>query len=243
MQLLILGGGSEIGLAIAHKFARAEGAHVYLASRDTERSARKAADLEVRYQVKASEVYFDATDYASHRPFYQGLEPKPDSVILAFGYLGDQRRGQMDFTEAGRILEINLLGGISILEIIAADFEAKGRGFIAGISSVAGERGRQSNYLYGSAKGALTIYLSGLRNRLWPSNVRVLTVLPGFVRTKMTANMSLPKLLLAEPEQVAEDVYNAFKKRKDIVYSKWFWRWIMLGVQGIPEVLFKRARL
>jgi decaprenylphospho-beta-D-erythro-pentofuranosid-2-ulose 2-reductase len=243
MVLLILGGNSDIGFAIARCFAQNEGAFVQLASRDLDQLAKKVIDLELRHQVKSKALYFDACDYGSHAKFYQDLEPKPDGVVLAFGTLGDQIPAQRDFAEARRIIESNFLGAVSVLEIVAADFETKGRGFIVGISSVAGERGRQSNYIYGSAKAALTVYLSGLRNRLWASNVRVITVLPGFVRTKMTASLQLPKPLLAEPEDVANDIYQAYKKGKDTVFTKWFWKWIMVVIRSIPESVFKRLRL
>jgi decaprenylphospho-beta-D-erythro-pentofuranosid-2-ulose 2-reductase len=243
MQLLILGAGSDIGIAIAQQFARAEGAYICLASRNLGLLEKKALDIETRYQVQARAVRFDARDYAGHPDFYRSLNPKPDVVIFTAGYLGNQRTAQKDFQETQKVIETNFLGAVSILEIIAADFEAKGRGLIIGVSSVAGERGRQSNYLYGAAKSALTTFLSGLRNRLYPSHVRVMTVLPGFVRTRMTAGMKLPQLLMIEPEQVAEDVYRAYKTGKDIVYTGWFWRWIMGIIRNIPETVFKRMNL
>ena len=243
MHLLILGAGSDIGIAIAHQFARAEGAHICLASRNLGLLEKKALDTETRYQVKAGAIRFDALDYAGHPDFYHNLDPKPDAVVFTAGYLGDQGLAQKDFGETRKIIETNFLGAVSILEIIAADFEAKGRGLIIGVSSVAGERGRQSNYLYGAAKSALTTFLSGLRNRLYPSHVRVMTVLPGFVRTRMTEGMKLPKVLIIEPGQVAEDVYRATKTGKDIVYTGWFWRWIMKIIRNIPETIFKKMNL
>lgn len=243
MHLLILGANADIARAIAAKFAEAAKANLYLASRDLALLAKKAGDLEIRYQVKAVPLYFDATDYASHGQFYQNLNPKPDGVVVAFGYLGDQKKAQEDFAEAQRITETNFLGAVSILEIVAADFEKRGRGFIIGLSSPAGERGRQSNYFYGAAKGALTIYLSGLRNRLFKRKVQVLTVLPGFVQTKMIEGLDLPEKLLAKPEEVGDDIYRAFKRGKEVVYTKWFWKWIMLAIKVIPEKLFKRLSL
>lgn len=243
MQLLLLGAGSDIGIAIAHKFARSEGAHLCLASRNLALLEKKALDIQTRYQVKAGAVSFDAMDYAGHPAFYRSLDPKPDIVVFTAGYLGNQGLAQKDFTETQKIIETNFLGPVSILEIIAADFEAKGRGLIIGVSSVAGDRGRQSNYLYGAAKSAMTTFLSGLRNRLYPSHVRVMTVLPGFVRTRMTEGMKLPQLLTIDPEQVAEDVYQAYKAGKDIVYTGWFWRFIMGFIRNIPETVFKRLDL
>jgi len=164
-------------------------------------------------------------------------------VVTAFGILGDQERAQGDFPHAREIVESNYLGAVSILEIVAADFEKRGHGWIAGIGSVAGDRGRGSNYIYGSAKGALAIYLGGLRNRLCKRGVHVMTVLPGFVRTKMTRGLPLPERLVAEPEAVARDIHRGLKARRNILYTRWFWRWIMLVIRSVPEALFKRTRL
>ncbi|ABK15845.1 SDR family oxidoreductase [Syntrophobacter fumaroxidans] len=243
MFVLILGANSDIARAIADKFAREEGAHLCLASRDTDELERLAKDIEVRHRTRVQIARFDALQFASHRLFYESLDPKPDTVVVAFGYLGNQSRAQAEFDEARKIVETNFLGCVSILEIIAEDFEARGRGTILAISSVAGERGRQSNYMYGSAKSALTTYLSGLRNRLYRRNVRVITVLPGFVRSKMTDGLRFPKMLSAVPEETADDVFRAFKSGADEVYTKWFWKWIMTVIRMLPERIFKRLRL
>ncbi|MFH2219305.1 MAG: SDR family oxidoreductase [Pseudomonadota bacterium] len=243
MYLLVLGANSYIAQAIARKFADAERANLYLASRKLSLLQKKARDIEIRYPVKAVPLFFDAVDYGSHIEFYNRLDPKPEGVVLAFGYLGDQDLAQRSFHEAKRIVEANFIGAVSILEVVAADFEKRGHGFFIGISSAAGDRGRQSNYIYGSAKSALNTYLSGLRNRLHAKNIHVMTVLPGFVRTKMTDNLKLPGLLTAEPEAVAEDVYKGYQKGRDIVYTKWFWRWIMFIIRAIPEKVFKRTNI
>ena len=240
MYLLILGANSDVAQAVARKFAKAEKANLYLASRDMEILQKRAQDIVVRHEVQAVPLYFDATDYASHAGFYAALDPKPDGVVLAFGYLGDQEQAQQNFQEARNIVETNYLGAVSVLEIIAADFERRGHGFIIGLSSVAGERGRRRNYMYGAAKGALTVYLSGLRNRLAKRGVRVITILPGFIQTKMTANMKIPQFLLGNTTEVSEDIYRAFKKSQNIIYTKWFWKWIMQIIRMIPESLFKR---
>lgn len=243
MHMLVLGGNSDIGLAIARQFARHEGAHITLASRNTARLESLASDLEVKYQVTAAAAYFDATDYASHDAFYAGLDPKPDAVVLAFGQLGEQTAAQLDFSQAKELIETNYLGAVSILEIVARDFSPKGRGLIIGISSVAGLRGRTSNYIYGSAKAGLLTYLSGLRHRLHAQGVQVITVLPGFVRTRMTQGLDLPDRLTAEPEQVAKDVWQAWKKGRSVVYSKWIWRYIMWIIRFLPERIFLRTKL
>jgi short-subunit dehydrogenase len=145
--------------------------------------------------------------------------------------------------ETLKTIQTNYTGAVSILNIIAQDFAGRKSGAIAGISSVAGERGRQSNYIYGSAKAGFTAYLSGLRNSLYKDNVHVLTVLPGFVYTKMTENLDLPKLLTANPADVASAVYTGIKKKKNVIYVKWFWRWIMYIIKAIPESIFKRKQL
>ena len=241
MHVLILGGNSDVGAAIAAVFARKQGAFITLASRNMELGAKKAKDITVRYQVEARAVSFDALDYDSHVDFVVGLESPPDVVVAAFGYLGDQELAQQDFQEARRIIETNYLGAVSILEILARDMEQRGRGTIIGLGSVAGLRGRQSNYIYGSAKGGFLVYLSGLRNRLHKAGVQVLTVLPGFVATKMTEHLDLPPKLTATPEQVARDVYSAFRFKRNIIYTRWPWRWIMTVIRSIPEFLFKRT--
>ena len=243
MHLLILGANSDVAYATARQFATHAGTDLLLASRDLELLQKKAGDLEIRCRVSARAIPFDAADPATHKDFYDRLDPKPDGVVAAFGYLGDQVLAQEDFDEAQKIIQTNFVGAVSILEIIAADFQRRGQGFIIAIGSVAGERGRQSNYFYGAAKGALGIYLSGLRNRMSKHRVRIITVLPGFIQTKMTRNMRLPGLLTASPDQVARDIFRAYQKSKDVIYTRWFWRWIMAVIKAIPEPLFKRLSL
>ena len=241
--ILILGATSDIAKALAYKYA-SEGFSLILAARQSERLAETATDIEIRHRVEVSIVEFDALDYASHPAFYEALPVKPDIAICVFGYLGDQQRAQHDFVEAKKIIDANYTGAVSILEVIAADFEQRKAGVIIGIGSVAGDRGRQSNYIYGSAKAALATYLSGLKNRLAKANAQVMTVKPGFVRTKMTANMPLPAPVTAKPEQVAQDVFKAYQKNSDkIVYTLWIWRYIMFVIRNIPEPIFKHLNL
>ena len=141
------------------------------------------------------------------------------------------------------IIDSNYTGAVSILNIVANDFEARKFGTIVGISSVAGDRGRQSNYLYGSAKAGFTAYLSGLRNRLYKSGVHVLTVKPGFMKTRMIEGMRTPGPLTAEPAKVATVVYKATTKRKNEIYVLWMWRYIMLVIRLIPEIIFKKLNM
>ena len=156
---------------------------------------------------------------------------------------GNHIKAINDWKESERILATNYIGAVSILNIIANDFEKRKSGVIVGISSVAGDRGRMSNYLYGSAKAGLTAYLSGLRNRLFHSGVHVLTVKPGFVRTKMTEGLPLPVLVTADPEQVAKKIYAAIKRRKNTIYILPIWLLIMYIIRNIPEAIFKKMKL
>ena len=240
--VLILGANSDIAKALAKIMAQ-DGWNLYLASRRLEPLRRLASDLTIRYGITAHALYFDALDYQAHQSFYDGLEPKPEVVVLSFGYLGCQKEAQKDFDQARKIIEINFLGAVSILEIVARDFEKRQKGVIIGLSSVAGDRGRASNYIYGSSKAAFSAYLQGLRQRLYPSGVHVLTVKPGFVATKMTRDLDLPKPLVAAPEKVARKIYQAFKTHKDILYTPFYWHFIMGLIKAVPERVFKRLKM
>ena len=240
--VLVLGATSDIGFAIARKFA-SQKYDVQLAARNVDQLQAFQSDIEIRYGVHCSLHHFDALGFASHQQFYSSLSPKPDVIIYVIGYMNDNEKVINDWNESLRTINTNYTGAVSILNIVAADYAAKKSGTIVGISSVAGNRGRQSNYIYGSAKSGLTAYLSGLRNKLFHSNVHVLTVLPGFVYTKMTEHLQLPKLLTANPEQVADAVFAGVQKNKNVIYVKWFWRWIMLIITSIPETIFKKKKL
>ncbi len=241
-NVLILGATSDMAQAIAKKYA-AEGWSLTLAAREPALLEPIAGDLRVRSNAVVAALPFDATDFGSHASFYDGLETRPDAVICVFGYMGDQTAARTDFEEVRRTIDVNFTGAVSILNIAADDFEKRKSGAIAGISSVAGDRGRQSNYIYGSAKAGFTAYLSGLRNRLAGSGVHVMTVKPGFCRTKMTENMDLPAALTASPEQIADAVFKGLQKQRNVVYTLWMWRYIMLIIRHIPELVFKKMGL
>jgi len=240
--VLILGATSDIGFAIAKTFA-SNGYTVQLAGRNTNQLNPLQSDIKIRYDVQCSAHFFDAVDFASHQHFYNSLPVKPDVTAYVIGYMGDNEKVIGDWNESLKTINSNYTGAVSILNIIAADYASKQQGTIVGISSVAGNRGRQSNYIYGSAKAAFTAYLSGLRNKMYHSKVHVLTVLPGFVNTKMTSHLKLPKPLTAQPDEVAKAVYKGVKKKKNIIYVKWFWKWIMLIITSIPESMFKKKKL
>ena len=249
-RVLILGATSSIARAVAEEFAR----HNYdliLAGRDREELEILASDLSIRSGAANSAVHVEVREIevrncAVHRAALDQCRDQtgemPAGVVLCIGYLGDQAAAQAEPAEAHRILETNFTGCVSLLDLIAADFESRRHGFICAISSVAGDRGRQSNYFYGAAKAGLSVYLEGLRNRLFRFGVSVITIKPGFVDTAMT--FGKPGLfLVASPESVGKVVYQAVARGKDVVYIPWFWRPLMLVIRAIPESIFKRLRL
>ncbi|WP_319823995.1 SDR family oxidoreductase [Thalassovita sp.] len=239
---LILGARSDIALAVAHRFAKA-GYDIQLAARQVEGLEPEKADLEVRYQASVTLHEFDALDIASHGGFVDALPALPDIAVCAVGFMGDQSDSEHDTSVAARVMRSNFEGPASILAELANRYEARGSGILVGISSVAGERGRATNYVYGSAKAGFSAFLSGLRNRLAKRGVHVLTVLPGFVATKMTEDMELPAKLTADPGEVAQSVFKAVQKKRDVIYAKPVWWLIMLIIRNIPERIFKRLRL
>jgi decaprenylphospho-beta-D-erythro-pentofuranosid-2-ulose 2-reductase len=242
LWLLILGANSDMAIACAKRYAKA-GYNIFLASRNVSECEKTATDLIIQFQVEALALKFNARDFTSHSKFYDDLPHKPKGVILAFGVMHEQNEAQDDFTLAQEMIEANYTGAVSILEHIAADFERRLSGFIVVISSVAGDRGRQSNYIYGSSKAALTAYLAGLRHRLVASEISVLTVKPGFVATKMTADLDLPRKLTALPEQVADSIFKAIENKKSTIYVKPIWRLIMLIIIHIPSFVFHKTKL
>ncbi len=240
--VLILGAKSDMARALSVVLAK-NGYDIYLASRASGELAPLASDLAIRHNITAKCVELDVLDFASHATFYKSLEIKPVGVVSFVGYMGDQKKSESDWKEALRVTQTNYTGIVSILNIIANNFEYQKSGFIVGVSSVAGERGRQSNYLYGAAKAAFSAYLSGLRNRLSKSGVHVMTVKPGFVYTKMTEGLNLPKPLTGMPEIVAKDIFMGIKKKKNCIYTLWMWRYIMFIIRNIPEPIFKKLSL
>jgi hypothetical protein len=199
--------------------------------------------LAVRSGSQPKIAIFDATDFDSHETFVADHCRGITGVVCAVGYLGSQELAQDNFDEFRTITDSNYLGPASILSRIAGQMEQEGRGVIVGISSVAGDRGRASNYAYGAAKAGFTAFLSGLRNRLASKGVHVMTVKPGFVNTAMTEGMDLPSALTAEPVEVADRVDKAIKRKKNVVYVKPVWRLVMGIIIHIPEWLFKRMSI
>jgi len=240
--LLIIGAKSDIAKACARIFAN-NGFDLILAARKIQELEDFKQDLEVRYDKNIILKEFDITNFQMHQEFYNSLTTKPLGVIIAAGVMYDQKDAQSSIQKTLDTLYVNYVGAVCILNIIANDFEHRKSGFIIGVSSVAGDRGRKANYIYGSAKAGFSAYFSGLRNRLFASKVQVITIKPGFVYTKMTKHLELPTKLTAKPIDVAQVMYNAYEKNKNIVYIKPKWELIMCIIRHIPENLFKRVSI
>ena len=240
--VLILGARSDIARAVAHKFA-SQGHPLQLAARNVATLEADKADLELRHGVAVTLHEFDALATDTHEAFVQSLPALPKIAVCAVGYMGNQAESERDLDAAIRVMRSNYEGPASILAVLANRFEARGSGTLVGISSVAGERGRAKNYIYGSAKAGFTAFLSGLRNRLAKKGVHVVTVLPGFVATRMTEGMNLPSKLTAQPHEVADALSAAIKRKRDVIYVRRQWRIVMSLVRLLPETLFKRMAI
>lgn len=244
-SIIVLGSTSPIARATAEAFAR-NGWGILLAARDREENEAIVADLRIRGNAEVRTIPFDALDFAGHAAFVEkcseilgeGLE----GVVLCFGTMPPQAQAEKDWSAAREIIDGNYSAAVSILEKFAALMEARKRGWICGVSSVAGERGRMSNYIYGSSKAAVSAYLDGLRNRLWHSGVHVLSVKPGPIDTPMTFGMEkLP--FLAQPGPAGNSIYKAILKRKNTLYVPGIWGIIMPVIKAIPEFQFKKMKM
>jgi short-subunit dehydrogenase len=240
--LLVIGAKSDIAKEVAREYAK-NGYSLYLAGRNIGELDEFKNDITIRSSVDVQLKEFDISAFDSHKEFYETLEPKPIGTIVVAGYMTEQKDAQNDFAKTLNTINVNYTGAVSILNIIANHYEEQKNGFIVGVSSVAGDRGRKTNYIYGSAKAGFSTYLSGLRNRLFESNVHVLTVKPGFVATKMTEGLDLPEKLTADPQDVASDIFNAQQKDRNVLYTKVIWQIIMLIIKHIPEFVFKKLSI
>ena len=241
--LLLVGGTSDIGRATALHYAQA-GWQVQLAARNEEEARRNADDIRARTGAEVTVHRLDVLENGAFDSFANSLPTLPDTVVCVVGELGDQAKGQTDMAHASLVLRTNFEGPALLLGLFAERFVVRGSGTLVGVSSVAGDRGRGSNYLYGAAKAGFTAFLSGLRNRLAPKGLRVVTVKPGFVHTQMTAGMKLPPVLTAEPGEVGRAIFRAAEKSgRDVIYVRPIWRPVMMAIGSIPERFFKRLRL
>lgn len=244
MKVAIIGATSAIAHETAKCFAQ-DGAELFLVARSAEKLATIAGDLYVRGAKCIETFQLDLNELERHQELFDTILTTLDGLdilFIAHGTLGDQRKCELSVDETLKELNTNFTSVVSLLTISANYFEEQKRGCIAVISSVAGDRGRGSNYVYGTAKGAVTIFLQGLRNRLAKSNVVVLTIKPGFVDTPMTAGIKKGPLF-ASPGTVGMGIYRAMQQGKDVVYLPSFWRLIMFVVKALPERVFKRLSL
>ena len=243
-KIVIIGATSAVATETARCFAL-QGADIFIAGRNEEKLERLAQDLRVRGASFVHTGLFNARDLASHDQLLEHAFHKLgeiDAALIAHGELPDQKECEHEWPIAERAFATNLLSPIACLTWLANYFETRGKGNITVITSVAGDRGRQSNYIYGAAKGGLSIFLQGLRNRLAPKGVSVTTIKPGFIDTPMTAHIKKGPLF-ASPETVGKRIHQAMLKGESVVYTPFFWRFIMLIIQHIPEFIFKKMKL
>jgi short-subunit dehydrogenase len=244
-RVVIFGATSGIAAAVARIFA-ASGASLVLVGRDAEAIAAAALDLRVRGAAAVVEIAgdfaaLDALGDLTDRAW--SALPGADVALIAYGSLPDQASLESDPGAAPAMLALNFVSPTILALHLARRFEMQRSGVLAVITSVAGDRGRQSNYLYGAAKGGLQRLIEGLRHRLYPAGVRVLDIRPGFVATRMTDHLPQQGLLWAQPEKVANDIVRAISRRRAVLYTPWFWRGILLIVRGLPRAVFHRTSL
>ena len=243
-NVLVFGATSAIAHAIGRRYAK-ERANFVLVARDPIKLAANAADLSVRGAAKAIALTADLNDFAEHQDLTSRAVSELgslDVVLIAHGTLPDQERCENNIDEMRMAINTNLLSVMSLATIAAAQMGKQQRGSLVVLCSVAGDRGKRSNYVYGAAKGGVAVFLDGLRARLWSRHVHVLTVKPGLVDTPMTARF--PKgILWATPEQVAKAVYRAVEQRRSVIYTPWFWRPIMFVIRLLPNAIFDRLNI
>ncbi|MBI4847170.1 MAG: SDR family oxidoreductase [Nitrospirae bacterium] len=243
-KIAVFGACSTIAYETLKLFAK-DGAAFYLCDRDEDELKRLSGDLSVRGAGDVGYSVFNALDERSISEAVENIlskHPDLDGLFIAYGTLPDQKRCETDIREMNKAFTINFTSTASILTQMADHFVKQKHGTIAVISSVAGDRGRESNYVYGSVKSALTAFTSGLRQRLCKAGVHVLTIKPGMVDTPMTADFK-KGILFSQPDVIGKGIYNAILKKKNIVYLPWFWRWIMFIIRNIPERIFKKITL
>jgi decaprenylphospho-beta-D-erythro-pentofuranosid-2-ulose 2-reductase len=243
-KILVLGATSAIAVGVMRPLA-VRGAHFFLVARNEEKLTVVADDLTVRGAASVTYRVTDLDDTELHPALLEEVAATLGSIelaLIAHGVLGHQEEGEASYPVAESIFRTNLLSPVSLITWLANYFQATHQGTLAVISSVAGDRGRKSNYIYGASKGGLNVFLDGVRNRIDRAGVHVLTIRPGFVATPMTAHLR-QGALFASPEQVGEGILRAITSRKDIAYVPSFWAVIMWIVRKVPEAIFKKLNL
>lgn len=244
-RVLIIGATSAIATACARLWAE-QGAEFFLVARNNEKLEQTAADLNARGAKAVALHSMDATDFAAHPAMLESCLAtlqQIDIALIAHGTLPDQKACEQDVGVALQEFANNGTSVIALLTLLANQFEIQRCGTLAVISSVAGDRGRPSNYLYGTAKAAVSTFCEGLRSRLFKVGVHLITIKPGFVDTPMTQGLPLPAALLAKPEQVAQRIVVGIERKVDVLYAPGFWQFIMLLITHIPSVVFKRLSI
>ena len=244
-RVLIIGATSAIASACARIWAE-EGSQFFLVGRNAEKLEQCAVDLTARGATAVNVHCMDATDFAAHGAMLESctaMMRQIDIALIAHGTLPDQKACEQDVVTALAELANNGTSVIALLTLLANQFETQRCGTLAVISSVAGDRGRPSNYLYGTAKAAVSTFCEGLRARMFKVGVHVITIKPGFVDTPMTQGLALPAALVAKPEQVAKLIVEGINKKKNTIYVPGFWRFIMIIIRSIPVVIFKRINI
>ena len=246
-RILLVGASSAIAQELARKLCQ-RGCHLVLAGRDADELESIATDLRIRYQSTVHIEPFDALQFTEHANFVERcvslFEQPLDGVVICYGTMHDQQQAQTDWNLTDQMIQTNFTSVVSLMNLLAEYFVQQKAGYLAAISSVAGDRGRQSNYLYGSTKAALSAYLQGLRNRLYTKGVHVLTIKPGMVDTSMTDGLVNPdSFLVSSPQQVARDIDRALQSQKNILYTPRKWWWVMCVIRWLPEQVFKRLKL
>ena len=239
--LLIIGAGSDIAKSVALKFAE-NNFNLQLLSRNEKNLLEFKELVETKHKNVVDTITFDILELEKIQLILKNIRPLPDVILSAVGILGNQDEDEINYQSTIKVIRTNFESPSIILNYFAKKFSIRGYGTIIGISSVAGIRGRKSNFIYGSSKSALISFLSGLRQK-YSSNVSFITVLPGFVSTKMTSHKKMNKFLTATPQEVSYAIYNAYLKKKDTVYVKKIFIFIMFIIRVLPEFFYKRLNL
>lgn len=243
--VLVLGGDSDIAFATLSRLIAERTRTIILAGRNTDRLETRARDLQELGAAQVDIVSFNGEDMDSHEEFVESVFSTYDDidlVFLAYGRLGDQKQDERDRSRALETIRINYVGPVSVLIPIVSALERQGHGTIAVMSTVAAERPRRSNFIYGSSKAGIDWFAQGLGDALHGSGVNVMVVRPGFVRSKMTSHMKDAPLAV-QPDDVAEAIVEGLRRNRDIVWVPGKLRWVMSVLRHLPRPIFRRLNL
>jgi short-subunit dehydrogenase len=242
--IVIIGATSRIAEEVGRKYAE-DGGKIFLIGRNINKLEAIAKDLQTRGAISVTCEALDVNDFSRHESVIDSAFSwcvSVDVVLIGHGTLPDQKQCERDMDQCLHELNTNAISTVTVSSLVANKLEEQGKGVLAVITSVAGDRGRQSNYVYGAAKGMVSIFLGGLRNRLFASGVNIIDIKPGFVDTPMTKDFD-KGFLWAQPDEVAKGIIRCIQKRKSVCYLPWFWRYIMMIIKSIPESIFMRLKL